>query len=144
MKLVPDLPVRVTRQTVAYFATDGAPMPSVVELDHVTRRHAMYALHDPTFGLKAGVHHPGHAADPDVEEPADPALVERIVDWVRERLPDVNPEPAATDSCLYTMTDDESFVVERRGRVVVCSACSGHGFKFAPAIGRRVASLALG
>ena len=48
-KLVPDLPVRVTRETVAYFARDGAPMPSVVELDAASRRHAMYALHDPQF-----------------------------------------------------------------------------------------------
>ena len=58
-KLVPDLPVRVTRETVAYFARDGAPMPSVVELDDETRHHAMYALHDPLYGLKAGAHHGG-------------------------------------------------------------------------------------
>jgi sarcosine oxidase len=37
---------------------------------------------------------------------------------------------------------DESFILERRGRVVVGSACSGHGFKFAPAIGARLAALA--
>jgi sarcosine oxidase len=37
---------------------------------------------------------------------------------------------------------DDTFVVERRGRVVVGSACSGHGFKFAPAIGERLAALA--
>jgi sarcosine oxidase len=143
-KLVPDLPVRVTRETVAYFARDGAPVPSVVELDDESRRHAMYALHDPKFGLKAGAHHAGHVADPDVEEPADPVIVARIVDWVRERFPDVDPNPIAADSCFYTSTADESFVLERRGRVVVGSACSGHGFKFAPAVGRRLAELALG
>jgi sarcosine oxidase len=49
----------------------------------------------------------------------------------------------AAQSCLYTSTADESFVLERRGRVVVGSPCSGHGFKFAPAIGRRLAELAL-
>jgi sarcosine oxidase len=38
---------------------------------------------------------------------------------------------------------DGSFVVERRGRLVVGSACSGHGFKFAPVIGRLLAALAL-
>jgi sarcosine oxidase len=48
-----------------------------------------------------------------------------------------------TQSCLYTTTADEHFVLERRGRVVVGSACSGHGFKFAPAVGRRLAGLAL-
>ena len=44
---------------------------------------------------------------------------------------------------MYTTTADESFVLERRGRIVVGSPCSGHGFKFAPAIGERLADLAL-
>ena len=142
--LVPDVPVRVTRETIAFFARAGAPIPSVVELDEATRHHAMYALHDPLHGLKAGAHHAGHPADPDVEEGADPQLVERISVWVGERFPETNPQPVATESCLYTTTADESFVLERRDRVVIGSACSGHGFKFAPAIGRRLAALALG
>ena len=104
----------------------------------------MYALYDPVYGLKAGAHHVGHEADPDSSEAADPQLVERIVDWVQARLPDIDPEPAAVETCLYTNTADESFVLERRGRVVVGSACSGHGFKFAPVVGRRLAELALG
>jgi sarcosine oxidase len=143
-KLVPDLRLSVTRETVAYFECGAAPMPSVVELNDETRHHAMYALHDPTYGMKVGAHRGGHVADPDVEEPADPALVDRISGWVRERFPDVDPNPVATESCLYTSTEDESFVLERRGRLVVGSACSGHGFKFAPAVGRRLADLALG
>ena len=143
-KLVPDLPISVTRETVAYFARDSSPMPSVVELNDETRHHAMYALHDPLYGMKAGAHRGGRVADPDVEEPADPALVDRISGWVRERFPDVDPTPVAAESCLYTSTEDESFLLERRGRLVVGSACSGHGFKFAPAVGRRLAELALG
>jgi sarcosine oxidase len=142
-KLLPDLPLSITRETVAYFARDGVPMPSVVELNDETRHHAMYALHDPLYGMKAGAHRGGHVADPDVEESADPALVDRISGWVRERFPDVDPNPVAAESCLYTSTDDESFVLERRGRLVIGSACSGHGFKFAPAVGRRLADLAL-
>ena len=142
-KLVPDLPVRVSRETVAYFKFDGPPLPSVVELDDETRLHAMYALHDPEHGLKAGAHHAGHETDPDLDEAADPALVERIAAWVRERFPDADPEPVAAESCIYTSTEDESFILERRGRIVIGSACSGHGFKFAPAVGRRLADLAL-
>jgi sarcosine oxidase len=141
--LVPDVPVRVTRETVAFFTRTGTPMPSVVELDEATRHHAMYALHDPVHGMKAGAHHAGHAADPDLDESADPEIVARIAAWVGERFPDVRPEPVGEQPCLYTTTADESFVLERRDRVVIGSACSGHGFKFAPAIGRRLAALAL-
>ena len=46
------------------------------------------------------------------------------------------------ETCLYTNTADEEFVLERRGRIVVGSACSGHGFKFAPIVGRTLAALA--
>jgi sarcosine oxidase len=141
-RLVPDAPVRVTRETVAYFTRAGAPMPSVGELDE-TRRHAMYALHDPVHGLKAGAHHAGHVADPDAAEPPDDRIVERIAAWVGERFPGVEPRPVAADTCVYTTTEDESFILERRGRLVIGSACSGHGFKFAPAVGRRLADLAL-
>jgi sarcosine oxidase len=142
-KLVPGVPVRVTRETVAYFERSGPPSPSVVELNADTRHHAMYALHDPQHGLKAGAHNLGHATDPDVEEPPNEDLVEAIAAWVRERIPGASPVPLAAETCLYTSTEDERFVLERRGRLVVGSACSGHGFKFAPAVGRRLAALAL-
>jgi sarcosine oxidase len=142
-KLVPDVPVRVTRETVAYFERPGPPAASIVELNTDTRAHAMYALHDPVHGLKVGAHHQGAEADPDGDAPPDQELVERISGWVRARLPGVDPKPVAAETCLYTSTADESFVLERRGRVVIGSACSGHGFKFAPAVGRRLAALAL-
>ena len=143
-ELVPDVPVTVTRETVAYFRREGAPAPSIVDLNAETGGHGMYSLHDPVYGLKAGAHHAGAEADPDTEAPPDPAIVERIAGWVRDRFPDVDPEPVEAQTCLYTTTADERFILERRGRVVVGSACSGHGFKFAPAVGRRLAELALG
>ena len=59
-------------------------------------------------------------------------------------MPLVTSEPVLTEACLYTNTEDESFLLERRGRIVIGSACSGHGFKFAPAIGERLAALAQG
>jgi sarcosine oxidase len=103
----------------------------------------MYALHDPVHGLKAGVHFGGVEADPDEPGEPDPAVLERVSAWVAERLPGADPEPVAAQTCLYTSTADESFVLERRGRLVLGSACSGHGFKFAPAVGRRLAALAV-
>jgi shikimate kinase len=66
----------------------------------------------------------------------------RVAAWAAERFELAHPEPVAAQTCLYTTTPDDAFVLERRGRVVVGSACSGHGFKFAPAIGARLARLA--
>lgn len=142
-RFFPDLPLTVTRETVAYFRQEGAPLPSIVELD-TSSAHWMFSLHDPVHGLKAGAHHAGVVADPDEPAEPDPVLVERIAAWVAERLPVADPAPVAAETCLYTTTPDERFILERRGRVVIGSACSGHGFKFAPAIGKRLADLALG
>ena len=101
-----------------------------------------YALAAPGVGLKAGLHHSGPPADPDEHGRPDPAVVRWVSTWAARRYPELDPEPIATETCLYTNTADESFVLERHGRIVVASACSGHGFKFAPAFGRTLAALA--
>jgi sarcosine oxidase len=136
------LPVRITRETVAYFARDGEPLPSIVELNPETRGHAMYSLCDPVHGLKAGAHHAGPETDPDDEGAPDTGLVESIAEWVGATYRDADPKPLEAETCVYTTTADESFVLERHGRIVVGSACSGHAFKFAPAVGERLAALA--
>jgi sarcosine oxidase len=141
-RLVPELPVRPTRETLAYFRRDGAATASVGQLDPETRGHAQYSLHDPRYGLKAGVHHAGEEVDPGESGEPDPELVARIAGWVGRMHTDVDPEPVEVETCLYTNTDDESFILERNDRVVVGSACSGHGFKFAPVVGERLAALA--
>jgi sarcosine oxidase len=141
-RFFPDLPVKVTRETVAYFRRDGDPLPSVVQLDPVTRGHALYSLHDPVHGLKAGLHHAGAEASPDEDGGPDPALVERVAEWVSRTYTDADSEPVAAETCMYTTTPDEHFILERRGRVVIGSPCSGHGFKFAPAVGDRLARMA--
>jgi sarcosine oxidase len=138
----PDLPVRTTRETVAYFRREGEPLPVVARLDPDTRGHLIYSLHDPLHGLKAGVHHAGVTAGPDEPEKSDPAVVERVAEWVARTYPDADPDPVAVETCMYTTTPDERFILERRGKVVIGSPCSGHGFKFAPTIGARLASMA--
>jgi sarcosine oxidase len=42
-------------------------------------------------------------------------------------------------TCAYTFTADERFLAHEEGRCLVVSACSGHGYKFGAAVGRRVA-----
>ena len=68
--------------------------------------------------------------------------------FVERQLPGLDPRPVAEQSCLFTMTSDEDFVLDRAtaggGHVVVASPCSGHGAKFAPLIGVLVADLVEG
>ena len=129
-----------TRETIAYFELDGQ-IPSVVA-EVVLRGHGFYSLYDPVYGLKVGSHMRGKPADPDEQVGADPGLVDEIVEWTAARFPRAGRKPIDAQSCFYTSTDDERFIIERHGRIVVGSACSGHGFKFAPAVGKQLAALA--
>jgi len=140
----PPLPVRVTRETVCYFRpADKRPVPAFVSFGSSTGGICLYALRDPVHGVKAAAHHAGPEADPDEIAKPDAALVEKVTAWVAEHVPLADRRPVETQTCLYTTTGDETFILERRGRTVVGSACSGHGFKFAPAVGTRLATLAL-
>jgi sarcosine oxidase len=139
-----DLPVRVTRETVAYFRLESSvPVPSVVKLRPGSHAHAVYGLWDPIHGLKAGCHHCGPEADPDTAGEPDPLVVAELAAWAAATFVRVDPEPVVAETCFYTTTSDERFVLERHGRIVVGSACSGHAFKFGPAVGARLARLAL-
>jgi sarcosine oxidase len=137
------LPVEPTRETVAYFRLESEkPIPSVVDFKPGSNLHGTYALAAPGIGLKIGRHKSGPPADPDEEGRPDPVVVEQVAEVVAERFPDADPAPVKVETCFYTNTDDDRFVLERHDRIVVGSACSGHGFKFAPAVGRRLAALA--
>jgi sarcosine oxidase len=139
------LPVKVTRETVCYFRPEnGRAIPSLVSFKPDSHTHDMYSLADPVHGLKVGAHHAGPEVDPNDPGEPEPRLIEQISSWTRETYRLADPEPIAAETCLYTTTPDESFILERRGRLVIGSPCSGHGFKFAPAIGERLADLATG
>ena len=133
------LKVRPTRETVAYFRL-AEPVPTLLEWGG----HVTYALPNPGEGLKAAEHAVGPETDPEEEDGPDRGSVDRVRAWVRRRFAAADPEPHRAEACLYTNTADEAFVLERRGRLIVGSPCSGHGFKFAPLIGERLAKLAVG
>lgn len=127
-----------TSETVAYFDL-AAPVPSVI--DTATGPQHAYALAAPPGMLKAGLHQSGRVTDPDEPAAVDEELAARTAAWVAERFPEARG-PLHLETCLYTIREHDEFLLERRGRVVVGSPCSGHGFKFAPLVGKRLAALA--
>ena len=134
-----DLPVRPTRETVSYFHMSTSATPTLVEWGEPS----IYALPSSNQGIKVGEHIAGPTADPDYDQTVNPESIERVTAWVAERFPNAEPEPHLSETCFYTNTDDEHFILERHDNVIVGSPCSGHGFKFAPLIGKRLAELAI-
>ncbi|MFJ9374702.1 N-methyl-L-tryptophan oxidase [Streptomyces sp. NPDC101455] len=97
-------------------------------------------------GLKAGLDS-GPPWDPQSLRPEATAdELALLAEAVAQVLPGAGPVTESL-TCLYTMTADRRFIVgEVPGapQVLVASACSGHGFKFGPAIGEALADLVCG
>jgi sarcosine oxidase len=142
-------PLRVTREQWLHLPPrDGGPerWPSFIHhLDPAAVPAFVYGLGTPGEGVKVAEHHTGPEVDPDRRGfEADEAGVRRLRRYVERRLPGLDPGPASVTTCLYTSTPTEDFVLDRTGPLVVVSPCSGHGFKFAPELGRLAADLAEG
>ena len=109
---------------------------------------AFYGFPDVGDGFKVAVHHHGEPTTPDtVDRRLRPDDEEAIRELVRRFFPAGDGELREFAVCLYTNTPDEHFVIDRLPddeRVLVASPCSGHGFKFAPAVGEILADLATG
>jgi sarcosine oxidase len=145
-------PIRVTRQVLgwfepyerALFAPACFPVFMLENADGI-----FYGFPDDgANGVKVAKHH--HA-----DENADPDRYDREVSAADEamiraalaaHLPAANGRRLAATTCLYTMTPDGDFILDRlpgHEAIIVASPCSGHGFKFAPVIGEILADLAI-
>ena len=80
-----------------------------------------------------------------IDREVDPAeSAEMYRKHVRGRLAGARPRVVQSAACLYTVTPDRGFIIDRHpyhDRVLVISACSGHGFKHSAGIGDAVAEL---
>jgi len=95
-------------------------------------------------GLKMAGLHFGDRVDPDTVDREPSARDEdRVRAWLRRRMPLANGDRRRAQICLYTNSPDGQFVIDREGPVTYASACSGHGFKFASAVGEILADLAI-
>ena len=142
--LMPLPPLTVTQQSVFFFAPrEQGRWPTVVH-DRSRGSLDVYGLPEgPLF--KVGEHIDGTVTTADSRDYIVAADVrERVLAYVREWLPGLDPQPRSETTCLYTRTPGEDFVLDRRGPIVVCSPCSGHGAKFAPLVGELAADLVEG
>ena len=142
----------VTQEQPAHFAIadDGARWPGFNHSPgrgdaYAYWRSPVYGMQTPGEGVKAGWHGVGPVVDPD-RRTFTPELGQRaaLQRYARDWLPGVDADSLTDISCTYTTTQDENFILDRIGPLVIGAGFSGHGFKFAPAVGRILADLATG
>ncbi len=151
--------LRVTRQTVGWFRPAN---PAAAGYGHfpvflLDGPHGfIYGF--PDFegrGVKAARHDHGPQVTPDAwGPPASDAELSPVSQTLETFIPGAAGPVVERDVCLYTNTlaadlradNGEEFIIDRLPqdpRIIVASPCSGHGAKFASAIGEILASLAL-
>ena len=145
------LPLSVERQLAHWFAPVARPeihgpdrCPIALAEEDGGRLFATFP--DLGDGVKMGIHHEGDLTTPGavVRDVSEGETVERR-ETLRRLMPDAAGDLRDAVVCLYTNTPDRRFVLDRHpgmDRVVIASACSGHGFKFASVIGEVLADLA--
>jgi cysteine desulfurase / selenocysteine lyase len=152
--LVPELAkaLRVTRiVNVELACEDGAAVapPNLgvfaIDVPEVGLLYGIPAVNG--RGLKVGL---DDGPPEEIESPPPPVSVEeaeKLLDLVRRFIPSGVGPVAEGIACRYTMAPRNRFAVgplPGRPRILLGAACSGHGFKFAPAIGAALADLATG
>ncbi|HSS61488.1 MAG TPA: N-methyl-L-tryptophan oxidase [Candidatus Limnocylindrales bacterium] len=150
-ELAPWIPLRVERQVHAWLSisrdADWFPPDRFPVFIRQTEQFGdVYGF--PTLdsgSVKVGRHHDGDFTDPDhIRRQVGDGDLDPLRLMAATYLRGVSGHVRRTLTCMYTNTPDHDFVIDfapGERRIVVISACSGHGFKFAPVIGDIAADL---
>lgn len=145
------LPLSPTRKTVAWFGSEedlyrADKFPAFIfKLADETSYYGFPSIDQ--AGVKIGRHDGGVEIDPDRLERTFGAFLSDEGD-VRSFLETYMPQAAGAlrqgRVCIYTMTPDEHFIIDRHpehSQIVIAAGFSGHGFKFASAVGEAASEL---
>ncbi len=96
-------------------------------------------------GIKLARHHEGEITTPDrIRRRVEEAEVDPLRNLALRYMPEAAGKLNRSAVCMYTNTPDGHFIIDRHPehrQVLIVSACSGHGFKFAPTIGEIASDL---
>ncbi len=141
------MPLRVERKHLHWYRCEDERYQSgfFYELPH----GQFYGFPAKDGRLKLAEHSGGEPVQDPLSASGDPSPEDdrRVADFVADYLPGVKPERVAHKTCFYTRTPDDHFIVDRYPSsecVSYAAGLSGHGFKFAPALGEVLVDLATG
>jgi monomeric sarcosine oxidase len=141
-----DAVLTIERQVAAYFdgPQDGTP-PFQKLMEDGRRIYVLPAAKPGRWRL--GLYHHRGQSGPEYRETSDVEDADRrmLTDCVKAVLPEC-PPPDRFEICRFTNTRDTRFIIDHapgHTGMVIVAACSGHGYKFAPAVGEAAVALAL-
>ncbi|XP_009996090.1 PREDICTED: peroxisomal sarcosine oxidase [Chaetura pelagica] len=153
------LPLQPLRIDVCYWRekepgtpSAGRTSPCFMTLGLSQAPHGIYGLPALEYpGLVKVCHHHGSPTDPEERDWAPPGAphpdVTLLSTFISNYLPGLEPQPAVMETCLYTNTPDEDFILDRHpefSNIIIGAGFSGHGFKLSPVVGKLLCELSLG
>lgn len=149
-----DLPLSVMRCQEVYFEPTQNPA------DYDAARMPVFIFHTPKYGefipyglpsidgsgVKAGFHGgPRYQHPSEINYAPDTEMAEQVRRYTKRHIPGISGgKLLQARVCLYTMTPDEHFIIDKHpaySHVAIGSPCSGHGFKFSTMIGKILGDL---
>lgn len=147
------IPLLVQRTLLHWFQPGGTALTVGSMPIFLFQRHdgaIMYGLpmSADQVGVKVAFHNrQNDDCHPDrIERTVSPREIEDADEQFSELVPMIRGTHVMSKVCMYTLTPDEHFVIDKApGRPQVILACgfSGHGYKFASVIGEILADLAI-
>ena len=147
------LPLIVTRQAYVHLEPDRHPENFTIGrlpvwIDASANAYGFPHTGGEAGGVKLALHDHGDASTPEtVNRSITDADIEAVLGYARRRFEGLSERVIYAKVCLYTNTPDSDFVIDSvpgLPAVTFVSACSGHGFKFTPLLGKIAAGLVAG
>lgn len=149
------IPLVVTRQVVVHLEPQQQRAESFeigrlpVWIDAAANAYGFPYIRDgQAGGVKIALHDQGEATTPEtVNRSVTEADLEAVRQIARRRFPDLSERVIYAKVCLYSNTPDADFVIDTVPgfpEITFVSACSGHGFKFTPLLGKIAGALVTG
>ena len=153
-KYLPNI-LRVERQVVGWFGQNtNSPAPNPVFLIDDDEGNYYYGFpptskHEIKIGKYYHLHETIQGDPSTISRTINPADEVVLRECLRDYIPTFAPLPMQRASvCMFTHIPDGHFLLSAlpgaKDRVIIGSACSGHGFKFMPVLGEILADLTCG
>ncbi|XP_015458757.3 peroxisomal sarcosine oxidase [Astyanax mexicanus] len=150
------LPLQVLKINVCYWK-EKVPgsysvknrFPCFIQLHPKEAENDIYGLPSNEYpGLMKLCYHSGSETNPDErDKQTDKSDVEVLSRYIVRCFPGLVPVPSVVESCMYTVTPDQNFVLDHHPtyrNIVIGAGFSGHGFKFSPVVGKVLSELSMG
>lgn len=144
------LDVEVWKMTIAYWKVldpkNYTPPNFPIFINWQTKHYYGFPISERRDYIKIGPHFKSEIIENVENKDTEPNhnVADLLTNYVDSRFKNIEPTPIDLQSCLYTMTTDENFIIDfhpNNSSIIIGAGFSGHGFKFTPLVGKMISQM---